>query len=286
MKVLELAATFQLSGAWLAASGFSILFVILYPLALAIIAQRRFKAGWKYFGYGALIFFLFQLISRVPLVTVLGNALAPQLRSSTTFLYSWLVILAVTAGLFEEVGRYIGYRWLMGREEKTWDKAVMYGLGHGGLESMLLVGGLALLSLVNLVILASIGLNIVPASQRAQVAQQLAAISAQPWWFPLLSAWERLWAVPVQVAFSVIVLQVFRRGSLLWLGLAILAHAVFDFVTVALIQLLGPGKISTNLIAELVVAISGITGLVVTWLLRDRPVAGAEREPGALPEAG
>src|SRR5258705_10195637 len=51
------------------------------------------------------------------------------------------------------------------------------------------------------------------------------------------------WTIPAQVAFSVIVLQVFRRGSILWLGLAILAYAVCDFVTVAMVQLLGPGKI-------------------------------------------
>jgi hypothetical protein len=79
---------------------------------------------------GALIFFVFQVISRVPIVTVLGQLLASELKASTLFLYTWLAILALSAGVFEEVGRYIGYRWLMRREEKTWNKAVMYGLPH------------------------------------------------------------------------------------------------------------------------------------------------------------
>src|SRR5215467_9912701 len=48
-------------------------------------------------------------------------------------LFAW----ALSSGLFEEVGRYVGYRVFMGREEKTWSKAVMYGIGHGGAETIL-----------------------------------------------------------------------------------------------------------------------------------------------------
>jgi len=272
---------FQLNPGWVAASVVAITFVILYPLVLAVIANRRLKVSWKYFAYGALIFFVFQLITRVPLVMVIQNAIKPQLESSTALLYTWLAILALTAGLFEEVGRYVAFRWLMRREEKTWSKAVMYGLGHGGLESILLVGGLAILSLINVIIISSIGLNSIPIAQRAQVAQQLAAISAQPAWFPLLGAWERLWTAPIQVALSVLVLQVFRRNNIGWLWLAILAHAVVDGVSVGVIQVLGPGKISTSLIAEVIVAVFGVIALWITWTLRDQPVE--TETPGVQP---
>jgi len=47
----------------------------------------------------------------------------------------------------------------MHREAKTWSKGVMYGIGHGGLESMLLIGGLALATLINMQVLASGGLD-------------------------------------------------------------------------------------------------------------------------------
>lgn len=275
-------ATISVNSGWIAAMAVSIVFVIAYPLVLAIIAHRRLNVSWKYFGYGALIFFLFQVISRVPIVTVLGNVLAPQLKASTALLYTWIAILALTAGLFEEVGRYIGYRWLMRREEKTWSKALMYGLGHGGLESILLVGGLDLLTLINVIILSSINLNSLPASQHAQIIHQVATINAQPGWLALAGAWERLWTVPVQVALSVIVLQVFRRGSLLWLWLAILAHALIDFVTVIMSQVLGPGKMTTTIVVELIVAAFGVLALWVIWALRDKPVTMTEPEPQTL----
>jgi len=263
--------TFHLNPAWIAANIIAIAFVILYPLVLAVIANRRLKVSWKYFAYGALIFFVFQLITRVPAIAAIQAAIAPQLRASPAFLYTWLVILVLTAGLFEEVGRYVAFRWLMRREEKTWNKAVMYGLGHGGLESIVLVGGLAILTIINILVLSSIGLSIIPAAQRAQAAQQLAAITAQPVWYPLLAAWERLWTIPIQIALSVLVLQVFRRNNIGWLWLAILAHAVVDGVSVGLVQVLGPGSISTSLIVEVVVAIFGVIALWIIFALRDRP---------------
>lgn len=280
--------TFHLNPAWVAATIMAIAFVILYPLVLAVIANRRLKVSWKYFAYGALIFFVFQLITRVPAVIVIQAAITPQLQASPVLLYTWLAILVLTAGLFEEVGRYVAFRWLMRREEKTWNKAVMYGLGHGGLESILLVGGLALLSLINVLVLSSISLNSIPVAQRAQVAQQLAAIGAQPAWFPLLAAWERLWTVPIQISLSVLVLQVFRRNNIGWLWLAILAHVIVDGVSFGLPQVLGPGSISTSLIAEAVVAIFGVIALWIIWTLRDRPVVkeAPEAQPLLPPAEG
>ena len=57
-------STFHLDAGWLTSSVIAIAFAILYPLALGFIAHRRLNISWKYLGYGALIFFLFQIISR------------------------------------------------------------------------------------------------------------------------------------------------------------------------------------------------------------------------------
>jgi uncharacterized membrane protein YhfC len=260
----------QPSASWIAALGSAILFEIALPLVLAFIAWRRLGVGWRYFGYGALIFFLFQLISRVPLVQITQALIGPQLRASFALQVAWLALLALTAGLCEEIGRYVGYRWLMRREEKTWEKAIMYGLGHGGLESMLLVGGLSLLTLINLLALPSV-IGTLPADQRALVEQQLAAIGAQPDWLPLLAAWERLWSIVFHVALSVVVLQVFRRGNLGWLWLAVLAHALVDFVAVGSPLLLGLQGTSAILLPEVIVTIAGLVGLWAIRALRPPP---------------
>jgi uncharacterized membrane protein YhfC len=248
----------------------TVLFVIAYPIVLAVVTHRRLHVGWRYLAYGAIAFFVFQLATRVPAVQLIQAAIGEQLKASPVIMWSWLVILALTAGLFEEVGRYLGYRVFMRREDKTWPKAIMYGLGHGGLESIVLVGGMTLVGLINLWSIASGGLAQLPEDQRALAAQQLQTLNTQPGWAALLAAWERLWTVPIQVAFSVIVLQVFRRGKLIWLLWAVVGHAFVDLVAVGLQQLLGPG-LGSSLVIEGVVGLFGLMAVWIIWRLRDTP---------------
>lgn len=245
-------------------------FVIAYPLILGVIIRKKLAVGWKYFWFGALVFLVFQIATRIPLVTILQSTVLKQLLlTSTTFAWVWLVILAVTAGLFEEVGRYIGYRLFLRREPKTWSKAVMFGLGHGGLESIVLIGGQMLLSAINIMALSALNLNILPAAQKSEIIQQLSALNAEPFWIPLLAAWERLWTIPLHIALAVIVLQVFRRQQIAWLFLAILFHALVDFLAVAILQAFGRG-IMTTLLVEGVVCASGLLSLWIIWRLRDQ----------------
>jgi uncharacterized membrane protein YhfC len=254
--------------------GFTIaaaLLEIALPLALGMFARRRLGVSWRYFGYGALIFLLFQLITRVPLIQIIQSQIAPQLQASRSLLLGWIAILSLTAGLFEEIGRYVGYRWLMRREQKIWDKAVMYGLGHGGLESMLLVAGLTLVGLINLLALSTMNLDTLPVSpeQRAQIQQQLAAVAAQPPWLALLGFYERIWAIALHVGLSVVVLQVFTRGRIIWLWVAIIAHALVDLLGAGLPTLLGLQGTAALLVPEAVVTVAGLLALWAAWRLRD-----------------
>ena len=261
---------------WIASAVAAILFEIVFPLALAVFVQRRLKIGWRYFFSGVIIFLLFQLISRVPVLEVLGVVLGPQLKSSRAFLLAFLGMEALTAGIFEEVGRYVGYRWLMGKERKDWPKAVFYGLGHASLESVVLVAGLSALTLVNVLVIQAIGVDALPAAQRAQVTRQLAAIAAQPGWLPLLGAYERVCTIAVHIALSVIVLQVFTRGQIRWLFVAIGAHALVDGVAAFLPQLVHLGAVRNALLVEGVITVFGLIALWVIFALRPRRAEAPE----------
>ena len=225
----------HVSAGFLISLGIATAFEILFPLALALYVSRRLHVRWRYFWYGVAVFAAVQLFTRVPLVYVLNNVLASQLKSSQTFLWTWLLILALTAGLFEEVGRYFGYRIFMSKEEKTWPKGVMYGIGHGGLESIVLVGLLSsALSLLNILVIQSLDITKLPAAQQTALRDQFAMIAAQPGWVPLLGGYERLCAIAFHIAMSIVVLQVFRRGRIRWLWYAVGLHFLFDFGAVAL----------------------------------------------------
>jgi uncharacterized membrane protein YhfC len=282
----------HIGAGWYAAIIATIVFVVVFPLALGLVLHRRLAVRWRYFWFGALIFFLFQIISRVPAVEIIQAIIAPQLKASPALQWMWFVILALTAGLFEEIGRYLGYRWFMGKEEKTWNKAVMYGAGHGGLESMLLVGGLSLISLINVLVIPTLNPSTLPADTQKQIADQFAAIAAQPAWLPLLGGYERVCAIAFHIAMAVVVLQVFRRGQIRWLWIAVLVHFAFDFSAIAVAQVLPAlGVSNATLVALLTEGIITVGALLALWsifALRDGSPpraadASAPSAPGLAP---
>jgi uncharacterized membrane protein YhfC len=244
----------HVSAGFLISLGISTAFEILFPLALAFYVSRRLHVRWRYFWYGVAVFAAVQLFTRVPAVYVIQQLIAPQLKSSQTFLWIWLFILALTAGLFEEVGRYFGYRIFMGKEEKTWSKGVMYGIGHGGLESIVLVGLLSAVSLVNILVIQSLGITNLPAAQQTALHDQFATLAAQPGWLPLLGGYERLCAIAFHIAMSIVVLQAFRRGHIRWLWYAVGLHFLFDFGAVAIAT--GLPKLASGLDATAVALIT------------------------------
>ena len=236
------------------------------PVALGVYLHRRFGVSWRFFLYGALVFAGFQLFTRIPLVTLLGGLLRPN-QLPATYQWAWLAGLALTAGIFEEVGRYVGYRWLFSAKERTWDRALMFGVGHGGLEAMGFVGLQVLSSLLTVVALSrvDVGQLNLPEAQAAQVR----ALLSLPWWMPLVGAFERVGAMAIQVSLAVVVLQAFVRGRLAWLWAAIAYHALVDFASVGASRLLTPaGPVGSS--AGGVVAVEGVVAvfaLVSVWLI-------------------
>ena len=250
---------------------------ILFPLLLALWVGKKYGVRWKFFLYGALVFFVCQLLTRVPAIQVIQYLLRDALQASQPLLIGWLTIAAVTAGIFEEGGRYLGYRFLWRREGKSWEKALMYGVGHGGLESILLVGGLAIVGLVNVIVLSSMDTSQLPVTgeRLAQVQAAQAQIAAMPWWLPIVGGIERVFAMSVQVSLSVVVLQCFLRESLKWLWAAMGYHALVDLAAVILNHFIGTGKgMGPGVLwVEAVVGVFALFSLFLTVRLRGQPAS-------------
>lgn len=258
-----LEASGAVSTGFLISLAFSAVFVIFYPLVLAFLVWRRYQVSWRYFAYGVGIFVIFQLMTRIPMVQLAQALVGPQIRSSTLLTAIWLVLLSFTAGLFEEFGRYVGYRWIMPKDPKTWKVGVMYGIGHGGIESIVLVG-LTQLTLLAILIFYPLIADYLPQELRGPLTQQTALLVGSPAWLPLLAAWERFWTVLFHVAMSLVVLQVFRRGSIGWLWLAIGLHTLTNVVVVAVPTLLSIPQQTAQLLAE---GLAGVVGLLSVWAI-------------------
>src|SRR5215217_9027551 len=106
-------------------------FVVLMPVAVVLWARRRLRVSWKVVGWGALAFAVSQLLTRLPLTQALQYALRDELRGSELLRNVMLVVLCLSAGLFEEPQRL----WVFGRPLKAyrrWRDAVGLAWGTEG----------------------------------------------------------------------------------------------------------------------------------------------------------
>ena len=232
---------------------------LLLPFLLGHLWRRRSGARWGSFGAGALVFFVSQVVLRFPWQIPLGKYMFAHYSGQEPAWSIFLLSAALTAGIFEELGRYVGYRTLLKREQ-TPRAAVMFGLGHGGIEAILIVG----LSLAGLLIawaLASVG--------RLPAGPALEAIRAQVTGLTfakgLLAGVERISAMAVQVGLSLIVLQAFARRRFRWVLLAIGLHFVVDAVAVLLLKRIGAYQ------TEILIGAMGAATLSLGWWLSRSP---------------
>jgi uncharacterized membrane protein YhfC len=112
---------------------------------------------------------------------------------------------------------------------------MMLGAGHGGLEAI----GVGVLQLGALI--GYLALVLSPAEtlqswgpQVEQARQQYAMLKG---WEPLLGGWERVCALAIQAALTVMVLRAFTHG-VRWWWYALAAHTAVDFIAVGSMQLM------------------------------------------------
>ncbi|RQR61891.1 YhfC family intramembrane metalloprotease [Burkholderia sp. Bp9125] len=194
------------------------------PPVVAIAWRRRTSVPFGAFFCGMLIFFVFQPVLRMSWLIPLSQGLGRDPHWRVPF----LVLAAFTAGLFEECGRWVGFRYLL-RTHRSPDTAVMYGLGHGGLEAMLLVGvGFVALS-VGYGLAAHGFITRLPVL--ALIDAQFGSMTIAS---PMFALVERASAMAIHVGLSLIVLRSFVDGGKRWLAAAIALHFMLDLLVVFL----------------------------------------------------
>jgi uncharacterized membrane protein YhfC len=258
------------------------LLMLALPLALGAYVARRLRMGWKLFFVGAATFIGSQVLHIPFNLWVLAPRLdAAGLAQATEGLP--LLILAIayglSAGVFEEVARYLVYRFWI-RDARRWREAIQFGVGHGGAEAIIL-GVLGLYAFLQLMALRDGDLaTLVPPEQLELVRAEVAAYWAAPWHEALAGAVERALALCLQTAFAVLVLQTFTRRNPLWLLAAIIWHAVVD--ALAVIGLVRGWSIYT---IEGAAAVAALISLVALFALRPREetdAAGKGENPEPL----
>lgn len=216
-----------------------------FPTAGLIILMRKRKGAGKAFVWGALAFVVSQLLIRVPILQLV----MPNFQWFAVMqLYPWRhgLFLGLTAGLAEETARWVAARCFL-RGKDTLVHGLAFGLGHGGIEAMLLVGP-------------------------NMIAGTVMVLTGQAALFPadgvsvLVAGAERIFAMAFHIGAALLVMYGVRagRGFRYW-ALAVVLHTVMDAAVVILPEAFGVGVMGLELYAAV---LGGLTLALGIWLYR------------------
>lgn len=196
-------------------------------LFLSLHRKERLTSAWL---LGVLGFFVPQMVVRTPLLQLLSPHLA-SLSLAHPLVYS--LGLAVTAALFELMVRLMVARFL--KNKLTFRRSLAAGMGHGGIESILIVGIAYITNLYYISLIQSGEFDsLLPLlSQVEGAAEQMEAMRqaliTTPWWMFLLAGLERLLTMVCHAGLSLLVCYSLHRGKPLKGSLLCLAaHTVID----------------------------------------------------------
>ena len=215
--------------------GISALISVLIPVSLLIWLRRK-GADIIPFFVGCLTFVLFALVLESLVHQVVLTSSAGAVIQGNIFLYA--LYGGVMAALFEECGRFLAFRFPLRKYSGNDRNALMYGAGHGGIESMVILGGSMISNLVyaSMVNRGTIGdlLAALDPAQQQQLSGVINSMISSPSYIFLLGSVERILAVILHICLSVFVFYAVKRKEPKLFLLALLVHFLVDAVTVIL----------------------------------------------------
>lgn len=226
-----------------AAAGLS----VLLPIILFFYWRRSQQLSLKVAAAGIATFIIFAMILERILHTYLLtiNLTTQQWLSGTA---AYVLYGSLAAGLFEEGGRYLVFRFLL-KNRHSWSDGLAFGLGHGGIEAILL-GGTT--TIQNIIFALSLNAGTLEQNLTGTVPPEIIAgikttlLTTSPFLF-LISGVERMMALVMHIALSLLVLYGIRTERIRYLFWAIGLHALFD-IPAGLFQKQVLGLMSTEAI--------------------------------------
>lgn len=252
----------------------SVVLIILLPVAVAVYARRKWGSPWIYFCAGVLTFIVAQVI-HLPLNRLLrAIGILPDSMPEGFGLIWTALILGLTAALSEELIRTAGYALL--KKARKFGDGIMLGLGHGGIEAMI----------VAVILAASAGsfyhfqdMDLLPegiTAEQLSIIKSAVETAAENPLLALAPLVERGIGLAYQVIFSVMVLMAFRTRRRVFVVVAIAYHTIVDFASVVARE-----SIENVWVIELILVLILVPGLI--WYLRQRNQSIDEAQPKQRP---
>lgn len=235
------------------------------PVFLAWWAVKKHNVKLSTILIGAATFFVFAMVlEAVVHKLVLTGDRGAAIQGNVLYyaLYGGLM-----AGLFEETGRFLAMKFLLKKEPSETKTAVAYGIGHGGLE-VILIFALSMVSLLTMAVMINTGmtdmlLEKAPEASQAQLSEQFEQLKSVSAGTYLYGLWERISALILHIGLSILVWVAVRKGGkwLWFFPAAILLHALVDGLAVILSKSAGYCAIE-SIVMAMAIAVAGLAWLV------------------------
>ena len=205
----------------------------LLPVFLLVWAKIKRQIEWTPVLFGLLGFFIFTVIIKhyLDIFFLHQNASTSDLFFASPFLY--MLYNGFTLAIFETAARFLIIFFLF-KKYRDYNCGTLYGLGHGGLESILLSG----FQMANYLIYTTyINTNnfdaLVTAAgseiEKAYLTHMREMLITIPSIDLLLPGLERFVALAVQISLAILVFCALKRKKYFLIGLSVLFQAVYTF---------------------------------------------------------
>ncbi|MBZ9687656.1 YhfC family intramembrane metalloprotease [Clostridium estertheticum] len=215
----------------------AIVFCTLFPIVSVIYFKNKEHFSIKTVAIGGLGFFLFVMVLESLLHSMVISTKIIKVNTITFAIYG-----ALAAGIFEEVGRFVMFKFFL-KNNRQWKDGLGYGLGHAGIETIL-IGALSYLNalIMSLAINSGTINNLLKNQNTAEIETVKNSLVNVTLLATSMGVFERVFAFTIQIALTFIVLYAIRERKNIYLLVAILLHALVDSAP-ALYQM----KIITNI---------------------------------------
>ena len=273
----------MVSTATILACVFTLCICLFLPVVLLILFVRKYKQERIFPAWllGAAGFFVTQMLIRVPILTVLQTRdWFMAFSRNAPFLYAFS--LAFTAGLFELAGRFVVAKLMV--KNLTFRRSLAAGLGHGGIEAIVLIGLTYVNNLIYIVMINTGAFDILVAEASAAASSapldidtilaQLELIKTQLIGYPsglfLLASVERVLTICCHAGMSLIVCYgVATKKALPCLLICLGIHTLLD-LTAGISLLIGStlSMTAAYLIIYLILTLAAAVSLLIIRKLR------------------
>lgn len=213
----------------------TVILMLAIPVGCFLFWRKRHKAQttlvWLFAGAAGFLFFARVLELGVHYFCIVADNPVSRFLNGSTVAY---VLYGVfMAGVFEECGRYLILKHLL-KKNRSRENAVLYGIGHGGIEILAVVLPLMVTYLTIAVLFSSgnteTALDALKITEEnaAAVLPSVQAAAAFDYAAMAMNVMERLFAILLHIGLTVIVFYGVSNRKPVFLPLAVVLHMLMD----------------------------------------------------------